>query len=445
MNKANYFNKFFYINLILTSLFFLFAILFRFYTVNKYGMNVPYWDQWDAEAYLLYKPIIEGNFQFPVLVSAHNEHHIFFTRILAIALFEFNSKIWSPILEMFLNGFISICSITVLMSIFIYKFKYFYQKIMYLFLVLFIISIPFGWENILAGFQSQFYIFILFGLISIYGISNFDLFSFKWYLSFLVLCLSPLTMAGGFIGMISCIFILLVKNRFKRVVIPILILLILIGLSLLYTPHIVAHENGNAHNIGEFINALLTALSWPYKRNFIFSCIFNMPFIFFILNLNKTNEHDKNFSIFLLGTYSWLYLQVCLMSYGRAIAIDTPRYLDVYAMLIMINSGVIIYLLNKYKKLSYKILILFYLIFVIYGFFIKEDEIWTQVRSKSAQGEWQINNLKKYICFGDKDELYKKNGVELSYPDVKRLLLFLDDSTIRNILPTPINPSGCES
>jgi len=445
MNNAKYLNKFFDINLMLVSLFLLLAILFRFYVINKYGMNVPYWDQWDAEAYLLYKPIIEGNFQFPVLVSAHNEHHIFFTRILAIALFELNSKIWSPILEMFVNGFISIFSITTLVLIFICKFKYLYQKLIYLILVLFIISIPFGWENILAGFQSQFYIFILFGIIAIYGIANFDLFSIKWYLSFLILCLSPLTMAGGFIAMISCIFILLVKNKFKQVVIPILILLILIFLSLLYTPHIVAHENGNAHNINEFINALLTALSWPHKKNFIFSFLVNMPLIFFILSLTKTNEHEKNFSIFLIGTYSWLYLQVCLMSYGRAIAIDTPRYLDVYAMLIIINSGVMIYLLNKHKKISYKIFILFYLTFISYGFFVKEDEIWTQVRSKSAQGEWQINNLKKYICFGDKDQIYKKNGVEISYPDSKRLLFFLDDSTIRSILPTPINPSGCDS
>lgn len=58
--------------------------------ITQYGNATPYWDQWNAEAELLYKPYLEGNLSWSSLLAPHNEHRIFTTRILALGLLELN-------------------------------------------------------------------------------------------------------------------------------------------------------------------------------------------------------------------------------------------------------------------------------------------------------------------------------------------------------------------
>lgn len=53
--------------------------------IYKYGVNVPYWDQWDSEVPLL-KHFFEGSLHFSELFSQHNESRPFFPRILMLVI-----------------------------------------------------------------------------------------------------------------------------------------------------------------------------------------------------------------------------------------------------------------------------------------------------------------------------------------------------------------------
>lgn len=52
--------------------------------IAHFGQPVPFWDQWDAEAYRLYKPYLEGTLQPQAFIEPHNEHRILLTRLLGI-------------------------------------------------------------------------------------------------------------------------------------------------------------------------------------------------------------------------------------------------------------------------------------------------------------------------------------------------------------------------
>src|SRR4051812_36417135 len=60
----------------------------KLWVIGTYGNNTPFWDQWDAQATFLFGPYLSGHLPVDVLVSAHNEHRILWTRLLALLLLE---------------------------------------------------------------------------------------------------------------------------------------------------------------------------------------------------------------------------------------------------------------------------------------------------------------------------------------------------------------------
>ena len=55
----------------------------KFLLIERYGSEVPYWDQWDAEGDNLIRPYLEGRLAVAQFFAAHNEHRILFTRLQA--------------------------------------------------------------------------------------------------------------------------------------------------------------------------------------------------------------------------------------------------------------------------------------------------------------------------------------------------------------------------
>ena len=58
----------------------------RWWLIGNYSSDVPWLDQWDAEAQGLYQPTHVAWF------APHNEHRIFFTRLLALGLLRANGQ-----------------------------------------------------------------------------------------------------------------------------------------------------------------------------------------------------------------------------------------------------------------------------------------------------------------------------------------------------------------
>jgi len=50
----------------------------RFWLIDVYGSDLPYWDQWDAEGTGLFKRSYDGVLTYRDWFAAHNEHHEFF-------------------------------------------------------------------------------------------------------------------------------------------------------------------------------------------------------------------------------------------------------------------------------------------------------------------------------------------------------------------------------
>ena len=95
--------------LLLVSLF-LIVIGARAIVINYAGNPTPYADEWDGEAANLLKPYLHGALTTRDLFRAHNEHVIFFTRLLTLGIFNL-SGYWDVVLQMIANAILDAATI----------------------------------------------------------------------------------------------------------------------------------------------------------------------------------------------------------------------------------------------------------------------------------------------------------------------------------------------
>src|SRR4051812_31139517 len=133
--------------------------------IKLVGSDLPFWDQWDAEGLLLYKPYLTETLTISDLLGRHNEHRILFTRLMSLTVLALTGS-WNPIFEMILNAMIHVLALGVLIFALEPRLGKDTQVPVAIFCMV-IHVVPFGWENTLWGFQLHFYCLLLFGISSV--------------------------------------------------------------------------------------------------------------------------------------------------------------------------------------------------------------------------------------------------------------------------------------
>lgn len=133
---------------------FVILLSIKLFIISNYGVNLPYWDQWDAELDKLYIPFANNQLKIANLFEQHNEHRIFFTRLLCLSTYVITQE-WNTLLLMKLQAVVF--SIYQVFIIFIYN-KYF-RNIFSAIILIIIFCIPLTTENLLWGFQSHIFFY----------------------------------------------------------------------------------------------------------------------------------------------------------------------------------------------------------------------------------------------------------------------------------------------
>src|SRR5437868_3552495 len=74
----------------------------KLWLIAGYGSSTPFWDEW-VEPGTLFRPYLTGQLSIHNLLAAHNEHRIFLTRLVALALLVAEGH-WDPIARTFVNA-----------------------------------------------------------------------------------------------------------------------------------------------------------------------------------------------------------------------------------------------------------------------------------------------------------------------------------------------------
>jgi hypothetical protein len=422
-----------------------FAILlfgFKLRVIFKYGSASPFWDQWDGEAAYLYRPISNGTFELSTLFSPHNEHRILTTRLLALALLKINI-IWNPLLQMVVNAGLHITAI--LLSIHLLL-KVIGEKHLPLLLIFsfFLFMVPYAWENTLGGFQSQFYFILIFSIATLWYILADEPFSKKWWIGIGFSLLAFFSLASGVFAIAAAAVVSIGRSKKQSVI---LVVLMITGIYL--TPSLAKHEALKAASFYQLFDALFSTLSWPLAPGFFPALVRNSPALIFAGSLlwKRPPVNDKRW--FLLALIVWSAGQSMSIAYGRAGQSLSSRYLDLFAVGVLINFACLVLLLKDLlqakKPMAYVAMVVWIGLVFLSLKKINDSSLPAELAYKRKEGITQEKNVSNYLKSNDLKDLKDKDFLDIPYPDPERLALILNYPEIKNILPSAIRegaPAG---
>ncbi len=424
--------------------------------ISYNGNATPFWDQWDAEANNLYRPYVNHTLTWHQMFDAHNEHRIFTTRLLALLLLRINHT-WNPLLQMIVNAGLHV--IAILLIVYLLARVIGQNGLVSLLafsLVLF--SIPYGWENTLAGFQSQFYFVLLFSFTALWMLLTREPLGIGWWFGLLSAVLAYLSLASGVFvlastALVSIIVFFTNLRRTPRQLLATIVLITVFIAGVKLTPTIAGHAPLKASSFHQFYEASMIVFAWPVAHNFIAVIVCNLPILICILMILRKRPPANDSRWFLLGFIIWIFLQTIGIVAGRAAIALSSRYRDLFSILILANFGCLIYLLynnfSKWKKwmiIGANVWIAIILISLVrYSWYHLPDEI----VGKREISRIEATNTKNYLTSGDINYLKNKPYLYIPYPDAERLANILEQPGIREILPAdikaPLKPFSVET
>jgi hypothetical protein len=308
----------------------------------------PFWDQWDGEGVELFAPYIEGHLTLAQLIAPHNEHRIFFSRLVALAVLELSGN-WNVVAEMIANALIHtgfLAMLAWLLRDVVVRAPW----LIALFLAL-MFAVPFGIENTLWGFQSQFYFVLLFSVPALILVTGAEAFAPRWIAGLALAMLAYLAMASGALTPIAAAAVPIVqmlagsRRRSPREIAGVALLVAgtVFAIAVTQLPPDTGHSR--AQGAIQLLSALSRAAGWPLRGPVVAPLLLNAPILLLLWRLVRERTDLRDPAWRLVAIVAWLALQSASLAYGRAAAAVMSRYLDLLALGVVANLGAIVLLL----------------------------------------------------------------------------------------------------
>jgi hypothetical protein len=427
-----------------------FIILFcKNLLISEFAVNVPFGDQWDGELMNLYKPYEEGNLSVSHFFAPHNEHRILFTRLFNLGIYILNGNRWSPLLVIRVQSILA-SLIPVLLLFFFYRLKPI-PFLIYIFFGIFS-SLPLLYENLLSGFQNQFYFMLIFTIL---GIGTFSVKMKNEFLKLTMLIIlstfAYFSMASGFILPLVLAFLYFhyyfYSKRLKYLCVAIFLLTLGV-LLLLTTPKLEKTElDYNVKTLKSFVSILYKIFQLPNISGFNFG--FCMIWIPILLLLYRNVWKNKYSAIprkpFFFGLLILLLIQIAGIAYARGnqpITLKANRYYDIFYL--PIYCLIHLYAFNGYnlkKSISIKFIHLGLLLFLFVYLSIETIQL-LRIEKYTGRRKLAIDNYYQYFIEESKDKDGAKKFIYGKAPEFDYwvfpwkipLIRFLEDPTAREIL-----------
>jgi hypothetical protein len=429
---------------------FLVVIGAKCWLIARYGNPTPFWDQWDAEAANLYGPFLHGSLRFSDLIAAHNEHRVLVTRLWSLLLLELEGY-WDPILQMVANTLLFGAVLVLLITIF----RPILDRtawIAFSLIATIIFALPFGWENTLAGFNSQWYFLLFFSIAGLRVITDAAAFTPRWWLAALLLILSYFSMAAGAISVAAAVAIgvvqVIVGRRSGLREVLALALLVTLALAMAhFTPVSKGQAAYNAHAVMPFVRSLFFITSWPltFTRSGVLhlaaTVITQAPVLLaaILVIVERPVLSDRRWLLIVLA--GWSALQMLATAYARALAPLAPRYLDLYDVVFLLNCACLFYLRGAPvprwfgRRFTNSAVVLWLLLTMLGVTVYTLRHSISGVQIQKVEAEAQAQNLRAYLATGDIGALENKPIRYIPYSDPQRLAAIVSAPAIRAILP----------
>lgn len=434
--------------LVTTALFFLLVTSLRLCLLYVYGFDSPYSDQWDAEGWTWLRPFHGGSIDWSVLFQAHNEHRIALMRLMSLPLFALNNDQWDNLVSATFNVFF----VSAAAALAFHTMLKGLAPIMWLVpaLLLVALCLPCGHENLLLGFQVEFYQLIMLSVLGVW-LAATRAASLKYTLVLGVIAYASLfTLASGVCTPVAIAIAAALRVRATREPwlpsVPLFAVLAsatVVGFLLMVQNPL--HENFEAHHFMEWMGVLRMVASWPLPASWLSVAILWSPTLLGGAMLIRSREPDTA-GLTALAAGAWTAAQIASITYGRAHEMVHlhSRYADILALTVLVNTFFCLWLLRSTllsARARTKVSIACIWLTVIIGGYAVQGAVGVrEMQDFAASRRLQSNNLRMYLLFSNSRVIDAAEPWNLPYPNRERLKMMLDDPAMRDMLPAGIRP-----
>ena len=429
---------------------FLVTLWAKLVLVEHYPMPVPFWDQWDGEAASLYLPFANGGLTWHQMFTLHNEHRIFFTRVLAMALVAINGQ-WDPQLQIVVNA-----ALHALVAVIFAVVLWLAAGRRWLPLLALTIGLafapPFALENTLAGFQSAFYFLVLFSGLAIWLMGTHRPGTRAWFVGWLCAFASIVTVGGGIltvaaVGGLVALRLFNAPREWRVALVNIAALAVVAGVGYAaLSPPLPYHEYLKAGTWLAFKVSFARNLAFPWITSPRLSVILWVPLVLLALGVLIRRLKTTGLEQMSLALGAWVVLQAATIAYSRGVNGATPasRYLDMLSFGFVVNTVALIALVDARRtRASRRVLGAALALWVLGGIagvtLLSQSILAKDGRDKLQWMEEYVRNVRHYVVTGELAPFLEKRGpFEVPYFSPMMLAGWLSHPYIRHILPATV-------
>lgn len=316
-----------------------------------------------------------------------------------------------------------------------------------------IFSLPFGFDNTLSGFHSQWYFLLLFSIAGLAVVIDAVAFTARWWLAALLLILSYFSMSAGVLAMAAAFAVgtvqFVVRRRSgARELLALTILAAVTVAMALYIPALTHHVPYKANSVGQYLHALLEIMSWPAPPgrqpailNLLRGAFLNAPALLVAIHVIKLRPPLADRRWLLLAFVDWAALQMAATAYARAAVPSSSRYLDLFSIFLLINGACSLYLFSVLKQSGMRRQLAcgalgLWLALIVLGAITQTLRFSIPLMANlGVAGRASTENLRAYLDTGNIRILENKPNLHVPYPDPNRLALIVSQPVIRALLP----------
>jgi hypothetical protein len=326
----------------------LFVVESRLYTVKRFGVQEPYMDSF-SEVYD-YKPAVQGDWGLVLANSLrpNNEHRIVLTRWTNIGLFLLDGEKWDLLSEACFNAVLAgLLAAALLLGVG----RYFTGRafLFFAFLLVLAFGLPVSYENIIWGFQSQHFYFLLFSVVAISCTVGVEPLSRVSWIGLLAGALSCLTLASGFFGLVSILVVfglmaLRREYRSRGLALTAIICLLLLVATMPLLFGVPSDPSYRARSAVQFLSALAGNLAWPNIEPSLrgFGILIQLPFLALTLAALVRSQALPRSSYVIVGLGVFNAMIAVTLAYARGAYVPYVRYFDYNALNLVVNGAALL-------------------------------------------------------------------------------------------------------
>jgi hypothetical protein len=446
----------------------------KLWTIGRYGSDLPYWDQWAKEGELFYAPWFEHHEFWHNLFVPHNEHRIAPTLALNLGLLKWGGDQWDARVQCVANAALHAALMAGLAWWALARLRRGWALAGCVLLVA-IAAPPIAWENVLGGFQSQFYFLAIASILAIGGLLGAPAFSWRWFGGIVAAAVACVSMGSGMLvaAPIAAVALLrILSNRRSRntptgdpesatllsAAATLVVALLIGGIGWWLRPQAPWHAAIHAHSLVQSLLYAARCLAWPLYGSPWLALVFWAPWaVLGALTVRRALRGDTpgHGETFVVAGGLWVLAQIAAVSYSRAGAseLPAPRYGDICALGLAFNFLAFALLAARpgrednrspaataahppSRKMAVAIVTAWLGVVAVSLIIATRTELRTDLPQKHSDSVAYERNVQAFVLTDDYETFSKEKLIPFPLPDW--LARMIRNPTLRRLLPESV-------